>query len=74
MDSGDYQKCTFLQHFADFEIVDQKIAMAKSGALYFRVDKFQRSYSVVENEDLKVNCTILNKTAEGYDTKEVVVK
>lgn len=55
-------------------MVDQKLAMAKSGALYFKVDKFQRSYSVVETEDLKVNCIVLNKTMEGYDPSEVIVR
>jgi hypothetical protein len=55
--------------------VDPSVPTAKPfTGLLFRVDKFLRSYSVVENEDLKINCFVMNRTAEGFDINEIALR
>ena len=49
--------------YAEFVISEEK-----SSALHFRVDKFEKSYAVVEQEDLKIECKISNRT-DAIDIK-----
>ncbi len=44
------------QTFADFSIEN-----ARPGSKNFRVEKFDRSYSVLENDDLKLSCVLANR-------------
>lgn len=42
--------------------------------LMFRVEKFERSYSVVEAEDLKIECKVTNRTSEIDIKNDVLIK
>lgn len=40
----------------------------------FRVEKFEKSYSVVEAEDLKIECKVTNRTSEIDIKNDVLIK
>ncbi len=44
--------------------------------LYFRLPKHKlfSYFSVVENEDLKINCYVVNRTAAPFDMNDIVVR
>jgi hypothetical protein len=59
--------------YADFFVV-QKDELDTQHLLPFRVDKFEKSYSVIEQEDLKVECKISNRTSELDIKEEIEIK
>ena len=46
------------ENYAEFVILEDH----SDNLLHFRVDKFEKSYNVVEQEDLKIECEISNRT------------
>lgn len=58
-------------HYADFRVSPE---IVDDGILPFRVDKFEKSYAVVEQEDLKIECKISNRSDEINIVRDLVIK
>ena len=50
------------------------IVSAEDNSLHFRVDKFEKSYAVVEQEDLKIECKISNRTDQIDIKNDIKIK
>jgi len=60
------------EHYADFIVGNPEDDT--SNLLKFRVEKFKKSYSVVEQEDLKIKCEISNRTSDIDLKSDVIIK
>lgn len=68
-EEGTY-RCKIGDSYADFEVEEE----VKSTSFLFRVDRFPKSYSVVEDDDLKVFCTVSNRSADINVKEDVLLK
>ncbi len=59
-------------HYADFIV--EKEDDEPENLSPFRVEKFKKSYSVVELDDLKINCKVTNRTMEVNVKEDIIIK
>ena len=67
------EKATY-QCKIDEETYAEFVVAGEDNSLHFRVDKFEKSYAVVEQEDLKIECKISNRTDQIDIKNDIKIK
>lgn len=66
---GEVFRCRLdAQTFGEFEIVD-----TRNGQL-FKVENFKKSYGVLMNHNLDLNCNVLNRTSQAYEFDKIYIR